>query len=187
MRKSYRFGVVAMLVTLAAPVAPAAAQSRAGQPGRRDLPRVMQQAAPREFDDGYRAGSRLGQDHGRRGLALNFSLDLGYRRGGADFRLGFERGYREAFGSFGRGRSVPVPGRGGRVDFAFDRGFDDGYTEGLRDGRSRNRDNPFAESRYRNADRGFDWRYGSREVYRLHYRDGFVSGYERGYREAWRR
>jgi flagellar biosynthesis/type III secretory pathway protein FliH len=70
---------------------------------------------------------------------------------------------------------------------AFDTGFRDGYAEGLNDARRRHRNDPFAESRYRSADHGFDRRFGSREAYRFRYRDGFESGYERGFRDGWRR
>jgi hypothetical protein len=95
--------------------------------------------------------------------------------------------------SYGPGRPVPAPAPRGswelqtRNPVAFDTGFRDGYAEGLNDGRRRHRNDPFAESRYRSADHGFDWRLGSREAYRFHYRDGFESGYERGFREGWRR
>ena len=73
------------------------------------------------------------------------------------------------------------------VDVAFDNGFNDGYREGAIDGRSRHRDDPIAESRYRNATRGYDRFYGPVDRYKLSYREGFVQGYERGYRESWYR
>src|SRR5215471_15838916 len=90
------------------------------------------------------------------------------------------------------GRPVPAPAPRGAYEFqtrnsiAFDTGYNDGYTEGLNDGRRRHRNDPYAESRYRSADHGFNWHYGSREAYRFRYRDGFQSGYERGYRDGWR-
>lgn len=37
-------------------------------------------------------------------------------------------------------------------------------------------------SRYRSADRGYNSRHGTRDNYKLVYRDGFGAGYEDGYR-----
>jgi hypothetical protein len=75
----------------------------------------------------------------------------------------------------------------GRSDLAYTNGFNDGYREGLNDGRHRHRNDPYAESRYRSGDHGFERWYGSREEYRWHYRDAFRSGYERGFADAWHR
>jgi hypothetical protein len=73
-------------------------------------------------------------------------------------------------------RRVPL-----RNDRAILKGWDDGYEAGLKDARGRRRFDPFGESRYRNGDRGYDRRYGPRELYRLRYRDAFRVAYERGY------
>lgn len=75
----------------------------------------------------------------------------------------------------------------GRSDLAFTNGYNDGFAEGLNDGRRHHRNNPYAESRYRNADHGFARWYGDRDAYRQNYREAFRRGYERGYSEGWRR
>jgi flagellar biosynthesis/type III secretory pathway protein FliH len=190
-----KVGLITMMAVLAAPVAAfGAAQARDWQDGRGRSEAALRTA----YDEGYRQGQRFGEDHGRRGAAFNFGIvleyrqaDLGYRFGSPDryrqdFRIGFERGYREAYERERCERDERL--REGRlINLALDNGFRDGYAEGLNDGRRRHRDDPFAESRYRSADRGFDWRYGNRELYRANYREGFRSGYERGYDDGWRR
>lgn len=128
-----------------------------------------------------------------------------------DFRRGFAEGYREGYGrtdfrstpyyapspapGFGYvapGAAAPYPGAGygnasiNRNDLAASNGYDDGYREGLNDGRSRHRDDPFAESRYRNGDHGYSGWYGPKDLYRVRYRDAFRSGYEAGYRDGYR-
>ena len=136
--------------------------------------------------------------------------DAGYRsqygdrtRYREDFRRGFETGYRAGFGRTGtdrygdnRGDNLPPwsngrgwgNGRAGRDGnyngnnrFALESGFNDGYEAGLSDGRSRRRNDPVAESRYRSGDRGYNSRYGTREAYKIDYRRAFLQGYDRGY------
>jgi hypothetical protein len=91
-----------------------------------------------------------------------------------EFRRGYVTGYRDGFErisyggyggygvpgtqtgnlppwSNGRGRAV---GRGDRNDLASTNGFNDGYEQGLNDGRDRHRNDPYAESRFRDGDRG---------------------------------
>ena len=46
---------------------------------------------------------------------------------------------------------------------------------------------PVLHSRYRSADRGYESRYGTKEQYKLAYRDGFEAGYEQGYGRVVRR
>ena len=74
-----------------------------------------------------------------------------------------------------------------RVDPAFRIGFSDGYEAGYHDARRRHRFDPFGEGRYRSATRGYDRRYGPREVWRDRYRVGFRRGYEDGFDAAYRR
>ncbi len=160
------------------------------------------------YDEGYRRGERVGQDDGRRGAAFNFSVDVDYRRGDVgwaarygtrdryrqDFRVGFEAGYRNgyervrtsrALGPTAWSRRPAEFGYGAERDLALNNGFNDGYEEGLNDGRKRHRNDPTAESRYHNADRGYDRWYGERDAYRVNYRRAFFQGYEDGYRTGW--
>ena len=65
-------------------------------------------------------------------------------------------------------------------DRAYTRGYDDGLSRGENDGR---RNRPFDYARYneyRNADSGY--RGGDRNEYRSLFRQGFVNGYNDGYR-----
>ena len=65
----------------------------------------------------------------------------------------------------------------------FQNGDRDGYEKGLEDARRSNSFDPVRHSRYRSADNGYNNRYGTRDDYKLVYRDGFEAGYDRGYRE----
>ena len=159
------------------------------------------------YQQGYERGLRTGADDFRRGSPFNFSISLDFRRGDlgydvrfgnrsrsrADFRRGFEVGYRAGYGNRGRiergrpGRVAPSRGpRGpiGRVDVAVQQGYSDGYEEGLKDGDDRKPFNPVRESRYRSADRGYNRSYGPKDVYKANYRNGFMRGYEEGYRDG---
>jgi flagellar biosynthesis/type III secretory pathway protein FliH len=130
----------------------------------------------------------------------------------ADFRRGYEEGYRAGYGRYGyddrydtgrRGATPPWSnGRGwargrargdspygpygapGYNDLAFTTGYNDGYEAGLDDGRDRRRNDPIAEGRFRSADHGYRREYGTREAYKIRYRDAFRQGYERGYNDG---
>jgi hypothetical protein len=66
--------------------------------------------------------------------------------------------------------------------------FDNGYRDGLEKGREDARDNdsydPVRHSWYRSGERGYNSSYGTRETYKLTYRDGFEAGYEEAYRSV---
>ena len=68
---------------------------------------------------------------------------------------------------------------------SFNAAYDNGYRDGVEKGREDRDDNdsfdPVRHSRYRSADRGYESRYGTREQYKLAYRDGFEAGYQQGY------
>ena len=55
---------------------------------------------------------------------------------------------------------------------------------GRKDARGNDRYEPTREKKYRQADDGYNNRYGSKDQYRDAYRQGFQQGYDRGYREA---
>jgi hypothetical protein len=65
----------------------------------------------------------------------------------------------------------------------FQNGEREGYEKGREDARKNNSYDPVRHSRYRSADNGYNNRYGSKDDYKLVYRDGFEAGYARGYRE----
>jgi hypothetical protein len=161
------------------------------------------------YELGYQRGARSGEEDASRGDRFNYAdetvyrnADDGYRiqfgdrdRYRIEFRRGFEAGYTEGYRRFdlpgrrgvGPGRGTPgtPTGRGyGRYDEAVLQGFNDGYEAGLDDGQDGRRFDPVRESRYRNADRGYDRNYGPKELYRTNYRDGFRRGYEDGYNDG---
>jgi hypothetical protein len=67
---------------------------------------------------------------------------------------------------------------------AFDRGYREGVQIGEDDAR-RGREFQVERDRiYRDGDRGYDSRYGNREIYRNDFRRGFTSGYRAGYNDV---
>ena len=88
-------------------------------------------------------------------------------------------------------RRYPAPNRDAGGDYrygtrAFDTGYTDGFEKGLDDGRERRAHDPVRHRWYREGDRGYDSRDGSRAQYQNDYRDGFRRGYEAGYRDGQR-
>jgi hypothetical protein len=78
-----------------------------------------------------------------------------------------------------RDRSPGTSSRYGSA--AYDNGFRDGLEKGREDVRDNDSFDPVRHSRYRSADRGYQSRYGTKEQYKLTYRDGFEAGYAQGY------
>jgi hypothetical protein len=190
------------MLILAVPAADAYAQ----QPWNGSYaPRFTQVAQ----DEGYRLGLEAGLSDRRQGDAFNFTNESAYRRADfgyrseygsrdryrEDFRTGFAAGYREGYGDVGirseYGADRPYRdygySRGGpSANLAFDTGYNDGYVEGLNDGRKRHTNEPYAESRYKDADHGYVRSYGPRDEYKENYRQAFAQGYERGFTDGWR-
>lgn len=74
--------------------------------------------------------------------------------------------------------------RGYANSVPFDNGYREGVEKGREDARRNNSYDPVRHSRYRSADNGYNSRYGTKDQYKLTYRDGFESGYEQGFREV---
>ena len=75
-------------------------------------------------------------------------------------------------------------GRGyGVSSVAYDNGYRDGLNKGREDARDRDSFDPVRHKEYRNADRGYNSRYGSKDQYKFAYRDGFDAGYRQAYRD----
>ena len=70
---------------------------------------------------------------------------------------------------------------------AFDNGFRDGLEKGREDRGDNDSFDPVRHSWYRSGDRGYNSRYGTRDNYKLAYRDGFEAGYEQAYGRVVRR
>ena len=127
-----------------------------------------------------------------------------YRR---SFQQGFAAGYDAAFygrgsrdSGYGRYPSYPsypsssYPGGYGEYggygnyggygyNAGFDRGYRDGLDKGRDDGHDKDQYDPRRQKWYREGDRGYNHRYGSREEYEAAYRQGFLRGYDEGYRQ----
>lgn len=156
------------------------------------------------FDRGYRDGLAAGERDAQYGRRHDHRGDRLYRDGayGYDPRFGsrgqYRRLYREGFESGyrdGYARSARYSGRRGRTGpygygaygvgaAARERGLSDGYEKGREDGRDRDRFDPRRHKWYREGDRGYRREYGPRDAYERVYREAFMQGYERGYRES---
>ena len=76
-------------------------------------------------------------------------------------------------------------GRGyGYNSVPYDNGYRDGLEKGREDARDRDSYDPVRHSWYRNGNRGYDSRYGTKDSYKLTYRDGFEAGYDQAYRQS---
>ena len=73
--------------------------------------------------------------------------------------------------------------RYGNNSVPFDNGYRDGLEKGREDARDRDSYDPVRHSWYRNGDRGYNSRYGTKDSYKLTYRDGFEAGYDEAYRQ----
>jgi hypothetical protein len=165
-----------------------------------------QQAA---YDNGYRAGYEQGEREARGRERYGYERHGRYRSGdyGYDnrygqrndyrdaFRTGFASGYDRGYYAYGGGRAVPrqapnygryptYPGYGGYGYYgeAQERGLREGYQKGRKDARDHDRYDPRRHNWYRDGDRGYKDRYGSRDQYKRVYRDAFEQGYAQGYR-----
>ena len=82
------------------------------------------------------------------------------------------------------GNTYPnTTGRYGNNSVPFDNGYRDGLEKGREDARDRDSYDPVRHSWYRSGDRGYNSRYGTRDSYKLTYRDGFEAGYDEAYRQ----
>jgi len=92
-------------------------------------------------------------------------------------------------GTYGNGNYGTYGNRGtygnyGVNNVAYDNGYQKGLEKGRNDGRDRDSFDPVRYKEYRNADSGYNSRYGSKDQYKLAYRDGFEAGYSQGYRAS---
>lgn len=165
------------------------------------------------YDNGFREGLEEGQKDGRSRDRFYFQdegdfkhADKGYSRSFGDkdryqqsFRAGFADGYTDGYNRYAR---VGTYGRGGygggnygggnygRDDYgralrtAFDVGARDGYEKGLEDVRDRDRHDPRRHKWYREGDHNYESRFGPREQFKNEYRQGFLNGYDRAYRNG---
>ncbi len=162
---------------------------------RPDVIPVDQRAYSRGYDEGRSAGT----NDARRNRQFDYSghgdyrdADGGYQGYGDRnayrtlFREGFVAGYNDGFRRYARSNRESVYPSGRFASPAAQNGYRDGYDGGRDDARDRDEYDPIRDSRYRAGDRGYENRYGAREIYKREYRAAFEQGYERGYRDLWR-
>jgi hypothetical protein len=99
-------------------------------------------------------------------------------------RRGWSDGDRRAVWRDGR---VRFPGAGYPYDdpsrsVPYEQGYRDGRDKGHDDRSDDKRYDPTRHGRYKDADRGYEKRYGEKDDYRVIYREGFRAGYAEGYR-----
>ncbi len=191
------------VLALAAPAAALEARAQWGSSGGQPAYREGYERGVRSGNEDLRRGQAFNFSDegdyrdGDAGYRREYGRIDGYR---TEFRRGYQDGYRVGYDGSRYGRSGLPPwsngrgygygrsgGRGsavdryGRYDLAASNGYSDGYDSGVDDGRDRRRNDPLAESRYRNGDQGYEREYGPRETYKLRYRDAFRQGYLDGY------
>ena len=91
-------------------------------------------------------------------------------------------------GTYGNGRyenRYPNNGsnRYGYNSVPYDNGYRDGLEKGREDALDRDSYDPVRHSWYRSGNRGYNSRYGTRDDYKLVYRDGFEAGYDQAFRQ----
>ena len=163
-----------------------------GQADARGRNRYCYQRDGRYRDGYYGYDSRYGNRNDYR---------QSFRQG---FASGYEQGY-NGYGGSGNGRATQRrdPGYGsqyptypnsggyggyggyggGYYNEAYDRGMREGAQKGREDAKDGDRYDPRRHNWYRDGDRGYNNRYGSRDQYKVAYRDAFERGYAQGYRE----
>ena len=73
-------------------------------------------------------------------------------------------------------------GRSGIYEIAQDQGFRDGLNTGANDASRRQSYDPYRSHFYRNATFGYRYSFGNREAFKQAYRNGFLRGYQDGFR-----
>jgi hypothetical protein len=137
-----------------------------------------QQPRATNCDDAERVASRS------RTARVIYGDNAGYGRNdryGRDDRYGRNDGW---YGQNDRnGRTSRTNGRY-ESGYAFDQGFRDGVTKAQEDMRDGDRYDPARHGWYKDGDRGYNSRYGTKDEYRASYRSGFVQGYDDTYQTS---
>lgn len=132
------------------------------------------QPRPTSCDQAERIASR------DRNARVIYGDDYGYNNRGNNYPYGNNNPY----GNSNDRYRYPNSGsnRYGYNTPAYDNGFRDGIEKGREDAQDRDSYDPVRHSWYRSGNRGYNSRYGTRDQYKLIYRDGFEAGYDQGYR-----
>lgn len=145
---------------------------------------------PRATDcnDAERVASRTNNARVIYGSNSTYSNDPYYDRGGYGNNVpNRDRSSGTVYGNSNVYGNRNVYGNGnvyGNNNVAYQNGYQKGLEKGRSDGRDRDSFDPVRYKEYRNADNGYNSRYGSKDQYKLAYRDGFEAGYSQAYRAA---
>ena len=107
----------------------------------------------------------------------SYENDRNYRNNDRVYGNGYPNTY-PAYPNRGYGNNN---GYYGTNTVAYDNGYQKGLEKGRNDARDRDSYDPVRYKEYRNADNGYNSRYGSKDQYKLAYRDGFEAGYAQAY------
>ena len=131
------------------------------------------QPAPTSCDQAERAASR------NRNARVIYGDDAYSNRNGVyrDRTYGvYDRSYPNTYPNSNRNSGY------GYNSVPYDNGYRDGLEKGREDANDRDSYDPVRHSWYRSGDRGYNSRYGTKDSYKLAYRDGFEAGYNQAYR-----
>jgi hypothetical protein len=133
-----------------------------GDDARRNNGAIYRDQYPSQYPSQYPGDSRYPSTDGRR---PNPNGTTTGRTAGRNYPNGYP--YPDARDS-----------RGNYSSEAFRKGYEDGVYKGREDVGDGDSFDPARHSWYKNADRGYNSRYGSKDEYRAEYRRGFLDGYE---------
>ncbi|HMK29234.1 MAG TPA: hypothetical protein VK473_06065 [Terriglobales bacterium] len=104
----------------------------------------------------------------------------GYRAGYGSYQESWYGGYNPYGGNPTYGHNYPY----GRNQ-AYNIGYQDGQRHGSQDRATGHSYRPTHDDDWRNADRGYNSSFGSKQAYKDEYRSGYQVGYDRGYRSRY--
>lgn len=125
-----------------------------------------------EYKEGYREGYRAGATDGFGGVQTRFAEIYGYRDPRYD---------PDVITQPDRTTTVYIERHWAGEDVATDIGYRDGVNAGLKDFREHHSFRPEDHSAWKDADRGYDKAFGSKDEYKRAYRAGYEMGYRQGF------
>lgn len=149
---------------------------------------VYRDAYQRGYEEGYNGRGAYGGNggvYGRGGGVYGGRDQYPNRYPERDGAYG--RQYPNAGGVYGRGDRGGYGGYGGyggANDIAYSTGYNEGLAAGRDDVNDGDRYDPHRHNQYKNADRGYQSSYGSKDAYKQRFREGYLRGYDEAYRRG---
>jgi hypothetical protein len=129
-----------------------------------------------DFQDGYRNGYRAGYEDGYNGRSGRWDEVYGIDPNAEPYARGQHESEDDVY----------VDRHWDYKDVAYDIGYRDGVQEGEKDRKHGKDFRPEKNDRYEDADHGYHKEYGSKDSFKMEYRQAFFRGYEDGY-GRWRK